>query len=187
MTAWHPPAAPPARTAPVTRPVTRPVTAPPDASAPATSRPDPAAPAERRGRVGRVAFHQGHRIRTHGEVHELAARAASVLAGEGVRPGDRVLPALPDGIAWVTAFLHLRVLGGGNGGAVQCAHGGGHVGGDVLQGHAGYGVARAEDTTGCSGSAAHSASSAPDHAWSGGVPYPTTSASGCSVADSGCR
>ncbi|MEU0200539.1 MULTISPECIES: AMP-binding protein [unclassified Streptomyces] len=67
--------------------------------------------AERRGWGGRAAFHQGHRSWTHGEVHDLAARAATVLAGHGVRPGDRVLLALPDSLAWVTAFLATARLG----------------------------------------------------------------------------
>ena len=67
--------------------------------------------AERRGWGARAAFHQGHRTWTHGEVHALAARAATVLAGQGVRPGDRVVLALPDGIAWVTAFLAIARLG----------------------------------------------------------------------------
>ncbi|WP_326665248.1 benzoate-CoA ligase family protein [Streptomyces canus] len=67
--------------------------------------------AERRGWVDRPAFHQGHRAWTHGEVHALAARAATVLAGHGTRPGDRVVLALPDGIAWVTAFLAVARLG----------------------------------------------------------------------------
>ena len=55
----------------------------------------------------RPAFHQGHRAWTHGEVHDLAARAATVLAEHGVGPGDRVLLALPDAITWVTTFLAL--------------------------------------------------------------------------------
>ncbi|MFE0515588.1 AMP-binding protein [Streptomyces sp. NPDC058964] len=67
--------------------------------------------AERRGWTGRPAFHQGHTSWTHGEVHDLAARAATVLAGRGVGPGDRVLLALPDSIAWVTAFLATARLG----------------------------------------------------------------------------
>ncbi|MEU3377987.1 AMP-binding protein [Streptomyces caelestis] len=53
----------------------------------------------------------GARAWTHGEVHDLAARAATVLAGHGVRPGDRVLLALPDSLAWVTAFLATARLG----------------------------------------------------------------------------
>ncbi|WP_316754352.1 AMP-binding protein [Streptomyces herbicida] len=67
--------------------------------------------AERRGWTGRPAFHQGHGSWTHGEVHDLAARAATVLAGHGVGPGDRVLLALPDSMAWVTAFLATARLG----------------------------------------------------------------------------
>lgn len=66
---------------------------------------------ERRGWGGRAAFHQGHQVWTHGEVHALGARAAGVLADHGVRGGDRVLLALPDGIAWVTAFLAVARLG----------------------------------------------------------------------------
>lgn len=67
--------------------------------------------AERRGWLDRPAFHQGHRAWTHGEVHALAARAAGVLAGHGVTAGDRVVLALPDGIAWVVAFLGIARLG----------------------------------------------------------------------------
>ncbi|GDY79064.1 hypothetical protein SAV31267_085490 [Streptomyces avermitilis] len=67
--------------------------------------------AERRGWTGRPAFRQGHQVWTHGEVHDLAARTATVLAEHGVRPGDRVLLALPDSLAWVTAFLATARLG----------------------------------------------------------------------------
>ncbi|MCX4764496.1 benzoate-CoA ligase family protein [Streptomyces sp. NBC_01275] len=67
--------------------------------------------AEARGWTDRPAFHQGHRVWSHGAVHALAARAAAVLAGQGVRPGERVLLALPDGIAWVAAFLAVARLG----------------------------------------------------------------------------
>ncbi|MEU2775988.1 AMP-binding protein [Streptomyces sp. NPDC007162] len=66
---------------------------------------------ERHGWGDRAAFHQGHRVFTHGEVHDLGARAATVLAGHGVGPGDRVLLALPDSIAWVVAFLAVARLG----------------------------------------------------------------------------
>jgi fatty-acyl-CoA synthase/benzoate-CoA ligase/fatty acid CoA ligase FadD22 len=72
---------------------------------------DLAALAESRGWTARPAFHEGHRVTTHGEVHDLAARAAAVLAAHGVGPGDRVLLALPDSIAWVTAFLATARLG----------------------------------------------------------------------------
>lgn len=43
--------------------------------------------ADARGWHGRAAFHVGHRTWTHGEVHELAARAATVLAGHGRATG----------------------------------------------------------------------------------------------------
>ncbi|WP_406439709.1 benzoate-CoA ligase family protein [Streptomyces sp. NBC_00631] len=67
--------------------------------------------ADRQGWQGRPAFHQGHRAWTHGEVHDLGARAATVLAAQGVAPGDRVVLALPDSIAWVVAFLAIARLG----------------------------------------------------------------------------
>ncbi|MFJ9565427.1 AMP-binding protein [Streptomyces fuscichromogenes] len=66
---------------------------------------------ERHGWRDRPAFHQGHRAWTHGEVHDLGARAATVLAAQGVAPGDRVVLALPDGIAWVVAFLAIARIG----------------------------------------------------------------------------
>ncbi|MFD4503325.1 AMP-binding protein [Streptomyces sp. NPDC058457] len=65
----------------------------------------------RHGWHGRPAFHQGHRAWTHGEVHDLGARAATVLAAQEVAPGDRVVLALPDSIAWVVAFLAVARLG----------------------------------------------------------------------------
>lgn len=82
-----------------------------DADAPGNLATHLAALAERRGWGDRIAFHQGHRAWTHGEVHELAGRAAGVLRGHGVGAGDRVLLALPDGIAWVAAFLATARLG----------------------------------------------------------------------------
>lgn len=51
------------------------------------------------------------RVWSHGEVHDAAARVASVLADRGVRPGDRVLLALTDGAGWVVAFLAVARLG----------------------------------------------------------------------------
>ncbi|MFJ1973286.1 benzoate-CoA ligase family protein [Streptomyces sp. NPDC087903] len=84
---------------------------PADAEAPGNLAAHLAALAERRGWTDRPAFHQGHRAWTHGEVHDLGARAAAVFAGLGVCPGDRVLLALPDGIAWVGAFLGAVRLG----------------------------------------------------------------------------
>jgi fatty-acyl-CoA synthase/benzoate-CoA ligase/fatty acid CoA ligase FadD22 len=72
---------------------------------------DLAARAQQRGWTARPAFYQGDQVWTHGEVHDLAARTAAVLAGRGVGAGDRVLIALPDGIAWVTTFLAVARLG----------------------------------------------------------------------------
>lgn len=63
------------------------------------------------GWADRPAYHTERETWTHGEVHDLAARAATVLAGHGVRPGARVLVALPDGIGWVVAFLAVARLG----------------------------------------------------------------------------
>ncbi|MGW0841867.1 benzoate-CoA ligase family protein [Streptomyces sp. NPDC002787] len=82
-----------------------------DAGAPGNLAAHLAALAERRGWADRPAFHQGHRGYSHGEIHDLAARAATVLADHGVRPGDRVLLALPDSVTWVTTFLALARLG----------------------------------------------------------------------------
>ncbi|ELP63470.1 benzoate-CoA ligase family protein [Streptomyces turgidiscabies] len=87
---------------------------PADADAPGNLAAHLVALAERRGWNDRPAFHQsqqGHRSWTHGEVHDLAARTATVLARHGVGAGDRVVLALPDGITWVTAFLALARLG----------------------------------------------------------------------------
>ncbi|MGI5255859.1 AMP-binding protein [Streptomyces angustmyceticus] len=67
--------------------------------------------AARSGWLDRPAVHTAERSWTHGEVHELAARASTVLADHGVRPGDHVVVALPDGIGWFTAFLGTAVLG----------------------------------------------------------------------------
>jgi fatty acid CoA ligase FadD22 len=64
-----------------------------------------------RGWSSAPAFHDAHRTWTHGEVHELAARVATVLGEQRVRPGDRVLLALPDGIGWVVAFLAIARAG----------------------------------------------------------------------------
>ncbi|WP_172387728.1 AMP-binding protein [Streptomyces sp. MNP-20] len=61
--------------------------------------------------LDRPAYHENDLTLTHGRLHQLAARAATVLADAGARPGTRVLLALPDGIAWVTAFLATARLG----------------------------------------------------------------------------
>jgi len=67
--------------------------------------------AEQHGWLSTPAFLDEHRSWTHGEVHDLAARAATVLGELGVRPGDRVLLALPDSIGWVVAFLATARVG----------------------------------------------------------------------------
>ncbi|WP_149828083.1 benzoate-CoA ligase family protein [Streptomyces tailanensis] len=89
----------------------QPTRLPADAGAPGNVAAHLAALAERRGWTDRPAFHQGHRAYSHGEIHDLASRAATVLTDHGVRPGDRVLLALPDSIAWVTTFLAVARLG----------------------------------------------------------------------------
>lgn len=48
---------------------------------------------------------------SHGQLHRAAARAASVLAAQGVTGGKRVLLASADGIPWVTAVLAVARLG----------------------------------------------------------------------------
>lgn len=67
--------------------------------------------ADQQGWLAAPAFHDEEQTWSHGEVHELAARVATVLAEHGVRPGDRVLLALPDSIGWVTSFLAVARLG----------------------------------------------------------------------------
>jgi acyl-coenzyme A synthetase/AMP-(fatty) acid ligase len=67
--------------------------------------------AARNGWLRRTALRTDEGDWTHGEVHNLAARAATVLAGHGIGPGDRVLVALPDGVGWVVTFLGLARLG----------------------------------------------------------------------------
>ncbi|QFR01924.1 benzoate-CoA ligase family protein [Streptomyces phaeolivaceus] len=89
----------------------RPTRLPADAGAPGNLAAHLAALAARRGWSDRPAFHQGHRAHSHGEIHDLAARTATVLADHGVRPGDRVVLALPDSVTWVTTFLALARLG----------------------------------------------------------------------------
>jgi acyl-coenzyme A synthetase/AMP-(fatty) acid ligase len=59
----------------------------------------------------RPAFHTDDRTWTHGQVHDLAGRVATVLYRRGVRPRTRVLAALSDGVALVTTFLATVRLG----------------------------------------------------------------------------
>ncbi len=58
-----------------------------------------------------VAFLAGERAFTHAAVHAGAARTASLLDSLGVRRGDRVLIALPDGVEFAWAFLGAVRLG----------------------------------------------------------------------------
>ena len=52
-----------------------------------------------------------HTVHTHGEVHGLAARLASVLAERGVRAGDRVFVACTDSAELVALFLAAGRIG----------------------------------------------------------------------------
>ncbi|MBO2445873.1 AMP-binding protein [Actinomadura barringtoniae] len=59
----------------------------------------------------RPLFYAGDASYSHGEVHDAAARAAGVLHAAGVRPGHRVLIALPDSPGFVSALLAAFRLG----------------------------------------------------------------------------
>ena len=59
----------------------------------------------------RIAYLDGDRGYSHGEVHHVAGRAAAGL----VREGDRVVLALPDGVGVVAAFLGAARRGNGEG------------------------------------------------------------------------
>jgi acyl-coenzyme A synthetase/AMP-(fatty) acid ligase len=61
--------------------------------------------ARREGFTDAPAYLTEQAVSTHGEVHGLAARLASVLTGRGVRPGDRVFVALADSAELVALFL----------------------------------------------------------------------------------
>ncbi|HZD65805.1 MAG TPA: AMP-binding protein, partial [Acidimicrobiales bacterium] len=72
-----------------------------------------AALAEASGWADRPAFVEaGTGVLSHGEVHDLVARVAGVLADHGVAPGARVLLALADGRWFPAAFLGTVHLGG---------------------------------------------------------------------------
>jgi fatty acid CoA ligase FadD22 len=64
-----------------------------------------------RGWSARPAFYEGDVVWTHGQVHDLAARLATRLVCEGVRPGETVLIALPDSIGFVVSFLAVARVG----------------------------------------------------------------------------
>ncbi|MGH9177194.1 MAG: benzoate-CoA ligase family protein [Acidimicrobiales bacterium] len=63
------------------------------------------------GWAGDLAFVAGDRAFSHAEVHDGAARAASLLAGLGAGAGDRVLLAVPDGVEFGWTFLGAIRLG----------------------------------------------------------------------------
>lgn len=67
--------------------------------------------ADRAGWSARPAYLVGDEVWRHGQIHDLAARAARVLHDHGVGRGDHVLLAAPDGAAWVVAFLAIARLG----------------------------------------------------------------------------
>ncbi len=63
------------------------------------------------GWTDRAALTVDERTLTHRQVHDGGARAASVLAGMGVRRGDPVLLVLTDGVVFAWAFLGAVRLG----------------------------------------------------------------------------
>jgi fatty acid CoA ligase FadD22 len=63
------------------------------------------------GWLRRPAYLVGGEVVTHGDVHDGAARMASLLARQGVGPRDRVLIVMPDGLELVWAFLGTARLG----------------------------------------------------------------------------
>ncbi|MEU0878270.1 AMP-binding protein [Lentzea sp. NPDC005914] len=67
--------------------------------------------ADRAGWSNRPAYFAGDDVWSHGQIHDLAARAAGVLHDRGVSRGDHVLLAAPDSAAWVVAFLAITRLG----------------------------------------------------------------------------
>lgn len=64
-----------------------------------------------RGFADRPALVAGQRVLSHRDVHDGAARVASLLASLGVRRGHTVLLALPDGLELAWAFLAAVRLG----------------------------------------------------------------------------
>lgn len=59
----------------------------------------------------RPALYADNRRITHGELHALASRTASVLAERGAGSGSRVVLCAPDSIAWMATFLAIGRLG----------------------------------------------------------------------------
>lgn len=65
-----------------------------------------------RGLERRTALACGAQSMTYGALREAVSRAASVWKKHGLAPGDRVAVKLPDGMAWVQAFLGALWAGG---------------------------------------------------------------------------
>ena len=67
--------------------------------------------AAERGWLDRPAYRAGERTLTHGQVHDGAARAAGLLAAQGVGRGDRVVIATGERVEFLWAFLGAVRLG----------------------------------------------------------------------------
>ena len=67
--------------------------------------------ARQRGWLARTAYLQGTHRYSYGEVYEQVRGTAGALRRQGVRRGDRVLLAVPDGVAFVVTFLALLRIG----------------------------------------------------------------------------
>lgn len=65
----------------------------------------------REGLGGRRALLTAAGALTYDDVHAMAGRYARLLLDEGVRPGDRVVIALPDGPAYVAALFGIARVG----------------------------------------------------------------------------
>src|SRR5690606_19209891 len=63
------------------------------------------------GRGGRVALRLPERPLTSVDVRSLSCRFATVLAGLGVRPEERIFLALADGAEWVGALFGILRCG----------------------------------------------------------------------------
>lgn len=64
------------------------------------------------GEAGAVALIEGDNRLTYSELRARVERAAATWARRGVRPGERCVVGLPDGVDWVAAFLGLIWAGG---------------------------------------------------------------------------
>ncbi|QDU66488.1 benzoate-CoA ligase family protein [Engelhardtia mirabilis] len=64
------------------------------------------------GREGKVALRCGDELRTYGRLIDRSCQVAAALRRAGVRPEDRVLIALPDGIEFAKTFFGILRAGG---------------------------------------------------------------------------